>query len=114
MTKNRVVLLAFTSFLAMGVTAAAAYANDEQGDQDKRDSAALAEMKISLPQAITTAEQSAAGRAVSADLVTQQGVTSIAVEVVGPQGVKTVLVNAQSGQLIATPGGSSEEDEEEN
>jgi uncharacterized membrane protein YkoI len=90
-----------------------AQAKDRDREQDARDAAALAGMKVTLQQAITTAEQQAGGRAVGADVSQERGVPRIAVEVAGPQGVKTVLVDAQSGHVTAThDGGQDGEDED--
>ena len=67
--------------------------------------AALAATKVTLQQAIATAEQQANGRAVSADIEQERGVTQIEVKVASPQGVKTVVVDAQSGQVTAARAG---------
>lgn len=86
-----------------------AQAKDES-DRDRRDLAAISAMKVTLPQAIAAAEQQTGGRAVGADLSHDQGATRIAVEVAGPQGVKTVLVDGQTGQVTAMQDGQDGED----
>jgi len=72
------------------------------------DAAALAGMKVTLTQAITMAEQQGGGRAIGADVSQENGAIRIAVEVAGPQGVKTVLVDAQTGQVNATRDGDQD------
>ncbi len=86
------------------------YAQAKDDGQDGRDAAALAGMKVTLTQAIAVAEQQAGGKAVGADVSQQGGTTRIAVEVAGPQGVKTVLVDAQTGQASAAQAGQDNED----
>ena len=56
------------------------------------DAAALANAKVTLQQATATAEQQTSSRAVSADIKQIRGATRIEVEVVGPQGLRTVVV----------------------
>ncbi len=107
MTTRHIALFALAAFAiaAGGIV----HAKDRDHDQD---AASLAGMKVTLTQAIATAEQQAGGRAVSADMSQEHGPARIAVEVVGPQGVKTLLVDAQSGQIAATQDG--DQDGEEN
>lgn len=109
MNIKRIIPCALAALLAAGAAGGIAFAKDT--DQDARDTAALAGMKVTLPQAIATAEQQAGGRAVGADVSQERGATRIAVEVAGPGGVKTVLVDAQTGQVTATrDGGQDGED----
>jgi uncharacterized membrane protein YkoI len=103
--------LALVALLA--VSTAGVLAHAETRDNDTRDTAALATMKVTLQQAIATAEQQAGGRAVGADVSQQGGTTRISVEIGGPQGVKTVMVDGQSGQVTAThdSGGNTEDND---
>ena len=111
MNIKRIASLAFATLLAVAAAAGAAQAQDR--DQNARDIAALANMKVTLPQAIAAAEQQAGGRAVSADVSRAQGTPRIAVEVVGPQGVKTLLVDAQTGQVTATQDGGQDDGDDD-
>jgi uncharacterized membrane protein YkoI len=102
-----IVPFSLAALLAVGV----AHAKDRDHEQEARDTAALATMKVTLQQAIGTAEQQTGSRAMGADVSQERGATRIAVEVAGPQGVKTVLVDAQTGQVTAThDGGRDDED----
>lgn len=101
--KKRILPIALAALAATGAAGGVAFAK-ESGHQDN-DAAALAGAKVTLQQAIATAEQQANGRAVSADLKQERGITRIEVEVAGPQGVRTVLVDAQTGQVTATHAG---------
>jgi len=109
MNNKTLIPIALAALLAVGAAAGAARAENQ--DQDRPDAAALAGMKVTLMQAITTAEQQAGGRAVGADVSQEQGAVRIAVEVAGPQGMKTVLVDAQTGQVTATQDGDREDND---
>lgn len=101
--------IALAALLGLGAAGGVAHASDR--DQDQRDTAALAHMKVTLTQAIAAAEQQMGGKAVGADVVQEDGATRIAVELAGQQGVKTALVDAQSGKVTAThDGGQDHED----
>ncbi len=111
-TIKRIVPFTLVTLLAGGLAAGVAHAATSDTEQDKQDVAALAAMKVTLPQAIATAEKSAGGRAVGADVTQASGTPQIAVEVAGPQGAKTVVVDGQTGQVVATK--ASGEDAESN
>ena len=109
MNTKRITTFALATLLAMGTAGGIAHAKDN--DRDGQDAAALAGMKVTLSQAIAMAEGQAGGRAVGADVSQEGGATRIAVEVVGPQGVKTVMVDGATGQVTATrDGGGDSED----
>ena len=109
MTFKRTLPIALAALLAVGAAGGTALAQNR--NQDSRDIAALATMKVTLQQAIATAEGQAGGRAVGADVSQQGGATRILVEVAGPQGVKTVTVDGATGQVTATrDGGGDSED----
>jgi len=118
MNTRRIACLALATLLATGAASSIAYAQDrdrdrDQGqDQDQRDITTRAGMKVTLQQAIGTAEQQMGGRAVGAEVFRQKGAAHFSVEVAGPGGIKTVLVDAQTGKVTAT--NASSEDREDN
>ncbi len=67
---------------------------------------ALQSAKVTLPQAIATAEQKTGGQAYDAGVDIKAGQTRIAVETNGPGGVQTVMVDAQSGQVVSAHAGA--------
>ncbi len=100
--------LAMAAVLMTATIGGSALAADRDGD---REAAALQGAKVSLTQAIATAEGQTGGRAIGADVSQEGGVTRIQVEVAGPQGFKTVLVDGATGQVTATrDGGGDNED----
>lgn len=103
MNKKRILPFTLAALIAGSAVGGAALAK-ESGHADP-DMQAIAKAKVSLQQAIATAEQQTSGRAVSADLDEQNGVPRIEVEVAGPQGIKTVLVDAETGRVTATHAG---------
>ena len=110
MNLKKIAPAVLATLIVFGLAGGIAHAADR--DQDQRDTAALATMKVSLTEAITAAEQQAGGKAVGADLVQENGATRIAVEIASQQGIKTVLVDGQSGKVMATK--DSGEDHEDN
>ncbi len=103
MNSKRTLPVAMAALVALGGIAQA-----QSHDQDSRDTAAAAGMKVTLQQAIATAEGKGGGRAVGADISRQGGATRISVEIAGPQGVKTVMVDGQTGQVTETRDGGGD------
>ncbi len=90
---------ALAALLAIGVAGGTAYAEGSDGKSEAQDATALAGMKVTLQQAIATAEQQSGGRAISADASQEKGSARIEVEVAGPKGPQTVVVDGQTGQV---------------
>ena len=110
MTMNkRLIPVGLAILLAAGPASGFAWA---EKNENKDDAGMLADAKITLQQAIATAETQTGGRATSADLRRKKGVVQIEVETAGPQGAKKVLVNAQTGQVTATK--AADKDDEDN
>ena len=89
---------------SIGGTAALASENDQQ-----HESTVLADAKVTLTQAIATAEQQTGGKAYDAGIDGKAGAARIAVETNGPGGVQTVIVDAQNGQVVSTRAGNDED-----
>ena len=100
---NRLTMsVAITGLLGLGALAGTAYA---AAPGEGPEAAALQGAKVSLSQAIASAEQQTGGRAYDAGVDTKGGQTSIIVETNGPKGVETVAIDAQSGGVISTHAG---------
>ncbi len=97
--------LALAGLLAVGTLGAVHAASR---DED-REATALQGAKVSLIQAITTAEQQTGGQAFDAGVDTKGSRTRIAVETNGPKGVQTVIIDAQSGQVVGTHAGGEQD-----
>ena len=94
--------LALAGLLAAGSMAGTAVAGSRDED---REANALQGAKVSLTQAIASAEQQTGGRAYDAGVDVKGGKILIVVETNGPKGVQTVTVDAQSGALVGTHAG---------
>ncbi len=103
---NTKTLAAVAGLLATGALAGTAFA---AGNGEAQEATALQGAKITLPQAITTAEQQTGGKAFDAGVDAAHGATRIAVETNGPKGVQTVIVDAQSGQVVGTHAGGEKD-----
>ena len=72
------------------------------------EAAAVASMKVSLAQAIATAEQHTGGKAYDAGVDTDKGIT-IMVETNGPKGIQTVTIDANNGAIVAVHDGGEQD-----
>jgi len=86
------------------VTAGALYGTAFAAGPDQ-EATALQSAKISLSQAVASAEQQTGGRAYDAGVAVKGGQTRIVVETNGPKGVQTVAIDAQSGQVVDSHSG---------
>lgn len=109
MRPNRKMGYAVATLMVLGM-AGAVQAKDVK-NEDAKDAASLQAMKISLSQAIATAEQQGGGKAVGADIVFQGNASHVAVEVVAAGVTKTLTVDGQTGQVTGTTAGGKDEDD---
>ena len=111
MKSRRLAPIALAALLALGATGGIALANDHHNEGN--DAAALANAKVTLVQAIATAELQAGGRAVGAGVDNENGRVTIAVEIAAKDGVRTVLIDPATGQVAATRTGGDHENTDE-
>lgn len=102
MNKKIIASLALAGLVGAGALAGTVVAADRDGDQEAK---ALQGTRVSLSQAIGTAEQQTGGHAYDAGVHVKGGRTRIAVETDGPKGIVTVTVDAQSGEIVGTHAG---------
>lgn len=113
--KNMMMAAAVAAALT-GVAGAALADQTQQGQHD--DVTALSSAKVSLAQAVATAEQKAGGKAVRAAFDENDGAPRIAVDVAVAQpgqangSLTTVLIDPQNGQVTGTRQGEDEENED--
>ena len=95
---------ALASFALAGllVTGALAGTALAAGNDEQQETNALQNAKVTLSQAIATAEQQTGGKAYDAGVDLKAGAVRIAVETNGPKGVQTVIVDAQNGKVVGT------------
>ena len=111
MSARRLAPIALAALLAVGTTGGVALANNH--NDEGNDAAALANAKVTLVQAIATAEQQTGGRAVGAGVDNENGRVTIAVEVAAKDGVHTVLIDPATGEVAAARAGSEHEGNDE-
>jgi uncharacterized membrane protein YkoI len=70
------------------------------GGGEVQEQTALQETTLTLSQAISTAEQQTGGKAFDAGVDVDHGKPRVIVETNGPRGVQTVIVDADSGQIV--------------
>ncbi len=76
---------------------------------ESREATALQHAKLTLPQAITLAEQHTGGQAYDAGADVEHGKAVISVETNGPKGVQTVVIDANSGKILGTHAGPEQD-----
>ena len=87
--------IALAGVLILGVAGPTFSANGEA-----REETALLGTKLSLSQAISIAEHQTGGKAFEAGVDVDHGKPRIVVETNGTNGVQTVVVDAESGQIV--------------
>jgi uncharacterized membrane protein YkoI len=88
--------IALAGILVLGVAGPAlAGAKNEA-----REETALQETSLTLSQAIAIAEHQTGGKAYDAGVAVDHGKSRVVVETNGPTGVQTVIIDAQSGQVV--------------
>jgi uncharacterized membrane protein YkoI len=72
---------------------------------EAREETALQGTRLALSQAISIAEQQTGGKAFDAGVDVDHGKPRVVIETNGPKGVQTVIVDAQSGQIVGSHAG---------
>ncbi len=106
MFRKQLVPVAMATVIALGAAAGLASAGTTDNAQEM---AALSAAKISLNQAIATAEQKVGGKAINGGLNNENGVMTYGVEVVDKANtVQTVLVDLNTGGVVKIVPGDTE------
>ena len=88
--------IALAGVLLIGVAGPTVAANNDEA----REETALQGSKLTLSQAISIAEHQTGGKAFDAGVDVDHGKPRIVVETNGANGVQTVIVDAESGQIV--------------
>ena len=103
MNSSKLTLPALALALILTAGGAAAFAKSGADSSDNDAVADLAKAKVTLVQAVTSAEQHAGGRATGAELETEKGKALYEVEVVAAnKAVYDVTVDAGTGKVLAS------------
>lgn len=98
--------IAVAALLAAVIVPGAAFAADRTTNPE---AIAMQGSKVTLTQAIATAEQQTGGQAYDAGVAVVSGQTRISVETNGPKGVQTVTIDAHSGLVVGILAGGEED-----
>ncbi|HQT75949.1 MAG: hypothetical protein B7Z80_10925 [Rhodospirillales bacterium 20-64-7] len=79
------------------------------GSTEIQEATALQGAKVSLSQAISTAEQRTGGKAFDAGVDIRGNRVHIAVETNGPKGVQTTFVDPQNGHIVGGHAGPQQD-----
>ncbi len=101
MIRKTPIALALVGALGLGAAVPAFAASNSEAQEQN----ALQNSKLTLSQAIATAEQQTSGKAYDAGVDIDHGKARIAVETNGPKGIQTVIVDAQNGNVIGSHAG---------
>jgi uncharacterized membrane protein YkoI len=93
--------IALAGVLFLGLAGPALAANSDEA----REETALQGSKLTLSQAISIAEHQTGGKAFDAGVDVDHGKPRIVVETNGANGVQTVIVDAESGQIVGAHAG---------
>jgi uncharacterized membrane protein YkoI len=107
MIRKTILPVAVAGMIAIGVSAAA-YARNENATDE---AAIIANAKVSMVQAITTAEQQVGGKAVGTGIEDQDGTVYFEVQVLKNGTRHKVLIDPQTGKVVKTVAGDNERNE---
>lgn len=111
MNRTKLVTLVMVSVLTMGTLGAvgAAYAKDKE--LRTNEAAIIANAKVTMAQAIATAEQKTGGKAVGTGIEDQDGTVFLEVQVLKDNQKHSVLIDPQSGQVVKVAIDDEEDDD---
>ena len=90
-------ILALATIAVLGGAAGVAHADDKL---DSAEMATLMAAKTSLAQAIAIAEKETGGKAIDAGFDSEDGATTLEVEVLKDKNVSKVIVDAETGKVV--------------
>ena len=113
MNRTKPVALAMVSVLTMGTLAAAGAAYAKDKELRTNEAAIMANAKVTMAQAIATAEQKTGGKTVGTGIEDQDGTVFLEVQVLKDNQRHSVLIDPQSGQVVKVAIDNEQEDDEE-
>jgi uncharacterized membrane protein YkoI len=110
MNRTKLVTLAMASVLTAGALGLAGAAHARNNDARTNEAAFIANAKVTMAEAIATAEQQTGGKAVGTGIEDEDGTVLLEVQVLKDNQRHTVLIDPQSGQVVK----AAMEDDEQN
>jgi uncharacterized membrane protein YkoI len=100
MTRTKLLDLAMAGVFAAGTVGVAGAASAKNNDTRTNEAAIIANAKVTMAQAIATAEQQTGGKAVGTGIEDQDGAVFLEVQVLKDNQRHKVLIDPQSGQVV--------------
>jgi uncharacterized membrane protein YkoI len=113
MNRTKPVALAMVSVLTMGTLAAAGAAYAKDKELRTNEAAIMANAKVTMAQAIATAEQKTGGKTVGTGIEDQDGTVFLEVQVLKDNQRHSVLIDPQSGQVVKVAIDNEGDDDQE-
>jgi uncharacterized membrane protein YkoI len=113
MNRTRLVTLAMVSVLTTGALGAAVAAHAKDKETRTNEAAIMANAKVTMAQAIATAEQHTGGKAVGTGIEDENGTVFLEVQVLKDNQKHSVLIDPQSGQVVKVAIDNEEDDDQE-
>lgn len=102
MTRMKILTLATAGAFAASAIGFARVVQAKDSERPTDEAAVMANAKVSMAQAITTAEQQVGGKAVDSGIEDQNGTVFLEVTVLTGTQKHKVLIDPQSGQVVKT------------
>lgn len=111
MTRSKLLNLAMAGVFAASTLGLVGTAMAKENDSKTDEMAIMANAKVTMAQAIATAEGQVGGHAVGAGIEDQNGFVAFEVEILKDGQKHRVLVDTQSGQVVKTAMADDEQNE---
>ncbi len=111
MIRRTLVTATLAGVIASGAIGGSIAAYAKNNEQATNEAAIVANAKITLAQAIATAEEQVGGKAVGTGIEDQDGTVSFEVQVVKDGARQKVLVDPQTGKIVKTVTADNERNE---
>lgn len=111
MIRRTLLTATLAGVIASGAIGGSIAAYARSNEQPTNEAAIMANAKITLAQAIATAEQQVGGKAVGSGIEDQDGTVSFEVQVVKDGARQKVLVDPQTGKIVKTVTADNEHNE---
>lgn len=111
MLRNKLMTAVLAGILASGVIGGSVAAYARNGDAPTDEAAIMANAKVTMAQAIATAEQTVGGKAVGSGIEDQDGTVYLEVQVLKGGTRHKVLIDPQSGKVVKTVTAENEQNE---
>lgn len=111
MTRSKLLNLAMAGVFAASTLGLVGAAMAKENEPKTNETAIMANAKVTMAQAIATAESQVGGKAVGAGIEDQNGVVAFEVEILKDGQKHKVLVDTQSGQVMKTAMADDEQNE---